>query len=186
MGKDFKIATASKKAPLGMVPLRALKGVARVLQYGARKYAPGNFLEASLVNGAGERYASAALRHLSDMQDLNGLFTLEGLGEIDDESGLPQLDHVLTGLIMLRAILVKEGVLDSDPGEANEPERDIDSILIQHGVDPESDSVEFMREANYNPTIVYTPDTVVEDEAEDLGPYRPHRGHVGYRSPEDM
>lgn len=117
---DFKIATAEKKVPLNLIPLRALKGAARVFQYGAKKYAKGNFLKAMISDGAFERYIGGLLRHLASTQDLTGLFPENGV-ELDEESGLPELDHMICGLIMLRAILIKEGVLPEDPGIGNEP-----------------------------------------------------------------
>lgn len=118
---DQKIKAAAGKPPLAMIPLRALKGVARVFGYGAKKYAPGNFLTAQLEDGAGERYPSALLRHLSDIQEPNGLFTTESLSALDPESALPHIDHAICGLIMLRAILTKEGALPEDPGVGNDP-----------------------------------------------------------------
>lgn len=118
---DKKIKTAAGKAPLGLVPAQALVGAARVFEYGARKYAPGNYYSASLSDGAGRRYVSAALRHLAEMQLPNGLHTADSLAAIDPESGLPHLDHVLCGLMMLRSILVKDGVLPADPGPGREP-----------------------------------------------------------------
>lgn len=118
---DQKIKTAAKKAPLGLVPAQALVGPARVFEYGARKYAPGNYYNATLADGAGPRYVSAALRHLAEMQTASGLHTSMSLSERDPESGLPHIDHVLCGLMMLRSILAKEGVLPVDPGLGKEP-----------------------------------------------------------------
>lgn len=118
---DQKIKTAADKAPLGLVPARALIGPARVFQYGAKKYAAGNFYQATLDDGAGARYVSAALRHLSEMQLPNGLHTPESLATLDPESGLPHIDHVLCGLMMLRSIMVKSGALTDDPGLGKEP-----------------------------------------------------------------
>lgn len=121
MAEDLKIKTAAGKAPLQMLPLRAYIGPGRVTQYGRKKYAPGNYLRATLGDGCGERYAGAALRHLAAMQEDNGLWTRESLGRLDVESGLPELDHAICSLIMLRSILVKEGVLAEDPGEGKDP-----------------------------------------------------------------
>lgn len=118
---DQKIKTAAGKAPLGLVPARALVGAARVFQYGAKKYAAGNFHKATLDDGAGARYIGAALRHLAEMQEPNGLHTPASLAAIDPESGLPHLDHVLCGLMMLRSIMVKCGAIAVDPGEGKDP-----------------------------------------------------------------
>lgn len=118
---DQKIKAARGKAPLGLVPVPSLLGPARVFEYGARKYAPGNFHSATLEDGAGQRYISAALRHLGAMQEPNGLHTDDSLGARDEESGLPHIDHAICGLLMLRAILVKDDVLEGDPGEGRDP-----------------------------------------------------------------
>jgi hypothetical protein len=115
--KDFKVATASKKVPLDMLPLRALAGAARVFQFGGKKYAPGNFLNASPEDGFVARYAGGALRHLKECQSLDGTYDFKKLvGALDIESGLPEIDHMICGLIMLRAIAIKHGMAE-DPGE---------------------------------------------------------------------
>lgn len=121
MSEDFKTKAAEKKVPLAMVPLKALMGAARVFGYGAKKYAKGNFLKATMEDGAGERYPSGALRHLAEIQNLDGTFDTKSLAEPDDESGLPHIDHWICGLIMLRAIMIKEGVLPADPGVGKDP-----------------------------------------------------------------
>lgn len=121
---DYKVKTAAKKAPLAMVPAAALTGAARVYQYGAKKYAAGNFYNANLDDGAGSRYVGAALRHLSEMQHPNGLHTPESLASRDDESGLPHIDHAICSLLMLRSIMTKNNALPTDPGEGNEPPKE--------------------------------------------------------------
>lgn len=118
---DQKIKTALAKALFGLIPMRALTGVARVFAYGARKYLPGNYHSATLDDGAGQRYVSAAQRHLAEMQLPNGLHTPESLAALDPESGLPHIDHVICGMIMLRSIMVKCGALAEDPGVGLEP-----------------------------------------------------------------
>lgn len=112
---DQKIKTAAGKVPLNLVPLRALKGPSRVFQHGGVKYAIGNFLTAEDRDVA-NRYCGALLRHLADAQRLDGTFDFESMAKVDDESGLPEIDHGICGLIMLRAILTKLGVLAEDPG----------------------------------------------------------------------
>lgn len=114
---DKKIETAKEKVPLGLLPMGALSGLARVFQYGAKKYAPGNFIEASLKDGAGERYISAALRHLAQMQHRSGLHTEQSVIAFDDESGLPHIDHAIASLVMLRAIISADGTMSADPKE---------------------------------------------------------------------
>jgi hypothetical protein len=127
---DQKIKAASEKAPLGMVPAQALVGPSRVYGYGAKKYAPGNYYNATLEDGAGQRYVSAALRHLSAMQQPNGLHTPESLAARDEESGLPHLDHTICGLLMLRTIMTKCGALPVDPGQGRDPAAPVAKLEI--------------------------------------------------------
>jgi hypothetical protein len=119
---DKKIKTAKNKVPLSLVPSHALVGAARVFAYGARKYGPGNYLNATPDGETCERYRSAWLRHDSDLQLPNGLVTPDSLRELDPESGLPHIDHMIAGLIMLRTIL---GI--GDPGVGNTPPVDTSS-----------------------------------------------------------
>ena len=121
MSDDLKIKTAAGKVQLNMMALRALKGCNRVFTFGGKKYKIGNFLLATMADGAGSRYMGALLRHMADLQGLDGQFTPESLANLDPESGLPHIDHMLCGLIMLRAIMIKDGVLAEDPGEGLEP-----------------------------------------------------------------
>ncbi len=113
---DFKVSTANKKVPLDYLPLSALGGAARVFQYGDTKYARGNFLNATLADGAEARYTGGIMRHLGSCQGLDGILDYS---RIDEESGLPEIDHMLAGLIMLRAVLIKENKLPADPGKGN-------------------------------------------------------------------
>lgn len=117
---DEKIKTANSKVPLNLIPLHALKGLARVFGFGAKKYAPGNYYTASDVEIA-NRYIGGLLRHIADAQLPNGLFDWSSLSSLDVESGLPEIDHALCGLIMLRALAIKHGALPADPGIGNEP-----------------------------------------------------------------
>lgn len=121
MSQDGKIAQAAQKVRYALIPMQATKGLARVFAYGAKKYQPGNWYEATLSDGAAERYQSAVDRHKAAMQEPNGLWTPESLSKLDEESGLPHIDHLLASVVMLRGILIKDGVLPADPGEGNEP-----------------------------------------------------------------
>ncbi len=134
MAEDLKISNAVEKAPLDLLPLRAMKGVARVFQAGALKYAPGNYLKAKLTDGAGHRYVGGFLRHLSDMQELSGIFSAVQLSAVDKETGLPEIDHAIAGMLMLRAILITEGVLAEDPGKGNPPPPAASAQLTLPGV----------------------------------------------------
>jgi hypothetical protein len=117
---DQKIKAAGTKVPLNLLPLRVLKGVARVFGYGAKKYAKGNWYTASDDEFA-DRYVGGALRHLSDAQNPDGTFDFASLAALDKESGLPEIDHLLCGLIMLRGLATKRGILPEDPGVGNDP-----------------------------------------------------------------
>jgi len=116
---DQKIKTAADKVPLDLVPMRALKGVARVFGYGARKYARWNWYAAD-DREIGNRYVGGLLRHLADAQQPSGEFDFASLAARDPESGLPHIDHAICGLIMLRGQLVKAKVLPEDPGLGND------------------------------------------------------------------
>lgn len=77
------------KAPWHLVPWSGLRQVVDVLDFGAKKYAPGNWRH---VEGARERYFSAALRHL----------TAWFQGEKNDaETGLSHLAHAACCLLFL-------------------------------------------------------------------------------------
>lgn len=114
---DQKIKTAKGKVRMDLIPLKALQGAARVFEYGAQKYAKGNWYCAT-DDEFTERYTGAALRHLTDAQNDDGTFDMDSLANVDAESGQPQIDHIICGLIMLRGLLTKRGVLAADPGLA--------------------------------------------------------------------
>jgi hypothetical protein len=122
MSADLKISAAKHKAPLHLIPLHALIGLARVIEYGAVKYNPGNW-----VNNPGDDahalYVGACLRHLKDMQEAGGLRTRAGAVVLDAESCLPHLDHAIASLVMLREILTINGDLPADPGPGRPPAR---------------------------------------------------------------
>lgn len=69
--------------------LKAVRMVARVFTYGAKKYAPNNY---KYVSGWRWRYMDAALRHMDSYLS----------GEIlDPESGEHHLAHAISNLVML-------------------------------------------------------------------------------------
>lgn len=117
---DQKIKQASDKCPLDLIPLASLKGPARVYGYGAKKYAAGNYYTAD-DDQIAQRYAGAALRHLASCQNPNGLYDMKSIAAIDPESGLPEIDHAICGLLMLRALATKHGALPADPGVGIDP-----------------------------------------------------------------
>lgn len=117
---DMKIKKSAEKVPIWSIPLRALYGCARVFQFGATKYAKGNWHNAS-DDALGERYVGAALRHLAAMQNADGTITLESCARRDVESTLPELDHAIASLVMLRGLLIKTGKLTTDPHDEKIP-----------------------------------------------------------------
>lgn len=76
------------KSEYHQFPLEAIEGAVRVLMYGAKKYAPGNYLK-------GMRWTvvfDSLVRHLAKWQRGE---------ELDPESGLPHLDHAMCNLMFL-------------------------------------------------------------------------------------
>lgn len=69
------------KVRLDLLPVQPVMDVARVLTFGAKKYAPNNW---QLVPEGRDRYYAAALRHL---------FAWRAGEKNDPESGLPHLAH---------------------------------------------------------------------------------------------
>lgn len=117
---DQKIKQAAAKVPLNLLPLSALAGTARVFQYGAAKYAAGNFIRAQ-DDEAPNRYLGALQRHNMAMQARDGLYSWTTIGALDAESGLPDIDHAIASLVMLRAVAIETGALPLDPGPGRTP-----------------------------------------------------------------
>ena len=77
------------KLRYSLVPPVAMKGLAEVLTFGAKKYAPNSWQQ---VQNAEVRYLDALYRHLEAFRS----------GEkIDDESGLHHLKHALCNVAFL-------------------------------------------------------------------------------------
>lgn len=72
-----------------LVPLTALEGLASILTFGAKKYAPDGW---RTVPEGKKRYYSALLRHYKAMRDGE---------ELDPESGLPHKYHFLCNAMFL-------------------------------------------------------------------------------------
>lgn len=116
---DLKAGRRGIKPPLHWIPMWALAGVSRVFDYGARKYAPGNWVKAATEQNPQDAladYMSAAQRHWAAIQhaDDGGIAAFDA---IDGESGLPHIDHLLCSLVMLRGIGQRAGLLPADPGQ---------------------------------------------------------------------
>ncbi len=78
----------NEKPRLGLTPMLALTEVAKVLTYGAKKYAPDNWRKVANLQ---ERYYDAALRHLTEYK----------YNKIDPESNLPHLAHCICSLMFM-------------------------------------------------------------------------------------
>lgn len=77
------------KPIMGAVPPRAIRSVAEVLTFGAKKYGRDNWQK---VENAETRYLDAALRHINDYQ--SGV-------SVDEESGKPTLAHAICDLMFI-------------------------------------------------------------------------------------
>jgi hypothetical protein len=79
----------SGKTRMDLLPFESLEAVAKVLTFGAKKYADNNWQK---VDNAESRYIGALLRHLSAYMQ----------GEMFDvESGLSHISHVATNALFL-------------------------------------------------------------------------------------
>lgn len=77
------------KTDWSLMPWKELEDVAKVLTYGAKKYAPDNWKH---VENHRDRYFSAAMRHVLAWRE----------GELaDPETGLPHLAHAVCCLLFL-------------------------------------------------------------------------------------
>jgi len=76
------------KPQFRLIPQMALLEAAKVMTFGAKKYAPNNWM---LVKDGHDRYIDAALRHI------NAHLTGE---VVDPESELPHLSHAVCSLMM--------------------------------------------------------------------------------------
>ena len=86
---DAGIKFDKEKIKMELIPLSTVLEVAKVLTFGAKKYAPNNWMK---LENAEERYRGALLRHL----------TAHESGErIDKESGLLHIAQVMTNAMFL-------------------------------------------------------------------------------------
>ena len=88
------------KTRFDLYPLEAYEGCTKVLTFGANKYTPNGW---KTVPDAKNRYYAALIRHLNAQK----LYTDNG-GEglaLDEESGLPHLDHAQCCLVFLREVI---------------------------------------------------------------------------------
>lgn len=102
------------KAPLDLVPLRALVGAARVFEHGNTKKnrEPGDFIKRDL-DGV---FFASLIRHTAEIQALGGVVTLQSLATKDADTDLPTIDHIICNALILRTLLIRDGLLPVDPG----------------------------------------------------------------------
>ena len=79
------------KVDISLIPTTALRGVAKVFEYGAKKYAP--------FNWAADGPTTEWRRTYSSMQ--RHLYSWLECEDIDPESGLDHLSHACTKLLIL-------------------------------------------------------------------------------------
>ena len=72
-----------------LLPLRAVEDVVKVLEFGAQKYAPDNWMK---VPNARERYWDAAMRHLIEWKAGD---------KVDGETGISHLAHAVCCLLFM-------------------------------------------------------------------------------------
>jgi hypothetical protein len=140
-----------RKAPLDLVPLKTLVGASRVLQHGNSRpkpgttepRAPGDFIERKL----GGNFFASLLRHVMDMQPLNGVVTPETLAKLDRDSKLPVIDHVICNAIIIRAMLIRDGLLPVDPVRGCDAEDGWLNILTGMGPIDREAAERFFRDA---------------------------------------
>lgn len=90
------------KPKLSLVPYEALEAIAKVREFGVKKYGDP---KAWYDNAKSMDFIEAAMRHIGKHMNSH---ILHNMYEIDEESGLDHLDHALTSLAMAVAIRRKE------------------------------------------------------------------------------
>jgi hypothetical protein len=103
---DPKQAAGEKKCPMHLLPTVFLRGVARVLGGGARKYGEWNWRSKKSKGVKAQTYIAAIRRHLSEWQD--------GI-DADAESGEHPLDHIAATCAVLRDAEACGKLIDDRP-----------------------------------------------------------------------
>lgn len=97
----------SGKAPCDLLSPMALLGTARVLEFGAKKYAPNNWRKGL----AWSRIVGAIMRHL---------FAFMMGEDLDPETGLPHTDHLGCEIMFLQELYhTRKDLDDRYRGESN-------------------------------------------------------------------
>lgn len=112
---ELKVGTkygAGKPQP-SLVPYDAIAWLARVLEYGAAKYARGNWQK---LDSEADRIKllDALERHVGEFKSGKAF---------DVESKMPVIAHVLCNAVFLTYFLVRDGIPGSDPHELTAEQR---------------------------------------------------------------
>lgn len=101
-GTESGVKHDTGKLRYDLYPVEAYKGCTKVITFGAEKYTPNGWKDVKPKS----RYYAALMRHMLaqiEYEDNGGI----GLA-LDEESGLPHLDHAQCCLIFYREITNKE------------------------------------------------------------------------------
>lgn len=88
-----------------LVPVRAMRAVLDVFEFGARKYAARSYLD---VPNARERYVESLARHVADVVQAVQERGPDALLAPDDESGMPHLAHAGCDVLILLDLALQE------------------------------------------------------------------------------
>jgi Domain of unknown function (DUF5664) len=100
------------KPPLDLLPLDLMTGLSRVLEYGQGKYGRNNWRQGAPAT----EQVACLLRHLQPILEVLNSEDYRDSALLDDESGLPHVDHMLFNVLSLRLALETEYSLRRDPG----------------------------------------------------------------------
>lgn len=104
-----------EKSQVQQIPYSALLWAGRVLQYGSRKYARGNWRNLNEGEKPWEKaseYLRAAIGHTYEAAEK---LEKDGTVALDAESGLPHLAHAMVSLVIAIETLVTAGLAERDP-----------------------------------------------------------------------
>lgn len=104
------------KPRMDLLDAYAIEELAKVLTFGAQKYAPWNWAKGMEFS----RLQAAALRHL---------FSFQAGEDLDPESGLPHLAHAMCCLMFLLSMTVRHPEMD-DRVPSPEPDRQQDDARL--------------------------------------------------------
>ncbi len=131
---DMKHGLVSSRPKLSIIGKHAMVYLCRAMEYGAAKYARGNF-HGDPPDGVSKTdrvlgYVDAALRHLTEVAQAANVAKGTGGDEraaflVTDDvssggfpaSGLPHIAHALASLMVLVEVGVQDGILPADPGQ---------------------------------------------------------------------